>query len=403
MSSRRILHYLSMAHPGGVERHCADFVVQAAQQYPQWQASVLVAGPKIHPYLRTQVQTVADIAQEKYWRGYKLPNYPAGLRHRWRKRVFSRAQPELVVIWNRPARSQALLQLVGQQPWVYWEHGAAWWDQDEPVRRDFFRQTALALVNSNAARRVLELRWGYTGKIQLCLNALRPSVKPINIAPKTLPQQRPLRLGVAGRLTSLKGSVLALHAVKILLDQHCAVELHIAGQGGLLPQLQALARQLGIAQHIVWHGLLDAMADFYRTIDCLLHPALREPFGLVCIEAAAYGCPVITAAVDGLPEAVQHERSGFCLEPQLSLHEYRALGGTLEGLPRYVYSPRQDQLVTPQCVDPGQLADTVLRLLGNAAEYGQLSQNAINSVNTAYDFTKHVDTVIGTLAHYTGH
>ena len=102
------------------------------------------------------------------------------------------------------------------------------------------------------------------------------------------------------------------------------------------------------------------MEQFYRDIDCLLHAPLTEAFGLVAIEAASLGCPVIAAAVDGLPEAVADGVSGYTVAPTLPLAEYVGLGGAHAGfrrsstIPRATRSLRRRSSIRPRSPAPSR-------------------------------------------------
>src|SRR5699024_7217667 len=108
--------------------------------------------------------------------------------------------------------------------------------------------------------------------------------------------------------------------------------LHIAGDGPERERLQRLAHRLGVAGQVTFAGLVADMGAFYGDIDLLIHPALREPFGQIAVEAGAHGCPSIVAAVDGLPEVVRHGDNGLCVTPELPVSDYVALGGAMTDL-----------------------------------------------------------------------
>ena len=59
------------------------------------------------------------------------------------------------------------------------------------------------------------------------------------------------------------------------------------------------------------HALLST---YYRAADVCLVPSRSESFGLVALEAAACGTPVIASAVGGLTTLVDHGRTGFLVE-----------------------------------------------------------------------------------------
>jgi glycosyltransferase involved in cell wall biosynthesis len=282
---------------------------------------------------------------------------------------------------------------VGEERCIHWEHGAAWDKGHETDRRKYFGRVPRAIANSRASARVLELLWNYRGALRVCRNALRPSLVPSLPVRKRYPSGR-IHIGVAARLYPVKGVALVLHAVRLLGRQGIDVELRIAGSGPERESLEGLAGGLGIASCVSFLGSVRDMQAFYRDVDCLVHPPLTEAFGLVAIEAAALGCPVIAAAVDGLPEAVADGITGYTVAPTLPLAEYAGLGGAQYGLPAVVYDPARDSLVATPLVDPAGLAGAVARLFSSAATFEALSARASEHVLGSPSFAQHVEDVM---------
>ncbi len=387
---RTLLHYVSLDGAGGVEQQFVEFLHAAARLYPDRHA-VVACGRGVHPLIEQRL-TAADVPVrfEKYARALKLPKWPPGVRAARQRRIVRRTEPQAVIVWNRLRDSLDTLAAAGPGKCVYWERGASWFAGESAAKRAFLGDVQAVLCNSFAARRMLELRWGYAGQIRVCLNALRPSLRPLTAQPRTLRDNAPVRLGVVARLEPIKGVALAIQALAALRTDNVDAVLHIAGDGPERERLAQLAARLGIAQHVVFAGLVADMSGFYRAIDLLVHPALREPFGQIAIEAGAYGCPAIVAGVDGLPEVITHGETGLCVMPTRPLADYTALGGSTADLPPYVYDPLRDTIDTPRLLEPQALADAVSSLVDAPETYNAMSRAALAAVDRRFDFDTHV-------------
>jgi D-inositol-3-phosphate glycosyltransferase len=77
--------------------------------------------------------------------------------------------------------------------------------------------------------------------------------------------------------------------------------------------VRALVRDLGLANQVrfVAPQPHHRLADFYRAADVCLVPSRTESFGLVALEAAACGTPVVAARVGGLRSLVDDGNTGF--------------------------------------------------------------------------------------------
>jgi glycosyltransferase involved in cell wall biosynthesis len=388
------MHLVSLQQAAGVEAHFTEFVLRARLSHPQWTQGWLNPSRTMHPFVAERLDDrLAHTIRAKYRWGIKLPSKPDRIRS-WHCRVeLAAANTDVLMIWNRTAKSGFVLDAIGADRCIHWEHGAAWDAGRVADRRRYFERVTLALANSNAAARVLRLLWGYSGEVRVFPNALRPSLVPARPLRKRYPGEA-IKLGVAARLFPVKGVPVTLHATKLLVSQGLDVHLHVAGAGPELERLQALARKLGIAARVHFHGAVRDMRRFYENIDCLVHAPLTEAFGLVAIEAAALGCPVIASAVDGLPEAVADGISGYCVPPSLPLAEYGALGGAPGGIPNLVYDPAQDALIEPRLLDPQALAAAVTRLFSDARMFEALSASASEHVLDRPDFDQHVKEIM---------
>jgi L-malate glycosyltransferase len=107
-------------------------------------------------------------------------------------------------------------------------------------------------------------------------------------------------------------SLRALAELKKLLP-HQELRLEMIGTGHLLPELQALSRQLGVEEQVVFHGLKSnhKVADMLaQKADALLLTSRLETFGVVLIEAMACGLPVVSTRSGG-PQDIVTPQTGL--------------------------------------------------------------------------------------------
>ncbi len=391
-----ITHLVSLEQAAGVEAHFSEFVLQARLGEPSIEHGWLNAARSMHPFVAKRLDgALAHSIDAKRWRGVRLPARPRSLRTWHCRKALAAARTDALVIWNRTAKAQFAVDAIGERRCIHWEHGAAWDAGREAERREYLRRVPLAIANSTASARVLQLLWDYRGDVQVCRNALRPSLLPPTPPRKRFPQGR-LKLGAAARLYPVKGLALVLHTIALLRRTH-DVELHVAGAGPELPRLRSLAASLGIADRVTFHGAVSEMAAFYASIDCLLHAPITEAFGLVALEAAAHGCPIVTARVDGLVEAVAEGVTGRTVQPTLSIAEYVERGGAGTGLPQCIYDPDADMLREPRAVDPERLAAEVAVAFADARSYEALSASASAHVRALPTFASHVRDVLAVI------
>jgi len=120
----------------------------------------------------------------------------------------------------------------------------------------------------------------------------------------------PLRLGFVGRLASEKGVQLLVQQMAAWTDAEC--ELVVAGAGDAEYERQLRAQA---PSNVRFLGFVDP-AELYRSIDVLVVPSLvNDSLPTTVIEAYLHGVPVIASTRGGLPELVDHGRTGLLFDP----------------------------------------------------------------------------------------
>lgn len=169
----------------------------------------------------------------------------------------------------------------------------------------------------------------------------------------------PPRLLCVGRVTEQKGFDTAVAAMPFVREMFPDAELLIAGDGDATESLRELACTLNVSDCVKQLGWTpsDQVPGLIDAATLVLMPSRWEPFGLVALQAGQRGRACVAADVDGLPEIVQHERTGLLLPP--------------------------DQ--------PRQWADAICLLLTDRQRIMMMGREARRFVSRQFSLAKHVD------------
>lgn len=82
-------------------------------------------------------------------------------------------------------------------------------------------------------------------------------------------------------------------------------QLAILGTGRLEKDLKSLARELGVADRVLFLGQVPDARRYFRAFDVFALSSDHEPFGMVLLEAMAAGVPLLATACGGAKEVVE--------------------------------------------------------------------------------------------------
>ena len=108
-----------------------------------------------------------------------------------------------------------------------------------------------------------------------------------------------------------------LHAFA-LIQRALPARLVVVGDGPDRLAAERLACDLEVADRVTFAGNLARIENVLAVADCFLLASEMESFGLAPLEAMACGVPVVSYAVGGVPEVVEHDTSGV-LVPMLDI------------------------------------------------------------------------------------
>ena len=121
----------------------------------------------------------------------------------------------------------------------------------------------------------------------------------------------------AGRLEYEKGVQDLLAALPRIRRTHPGTTLTIAGTGTQQEWLLEQARRHRISKAVTFLGAVghDDLVALMHRCDAIVLPSRYEPFGIVALEAAATGAPLVVSTAGGLGEAVTEPTTGLTFAP----------------------------------------------------------------------------------------
>lgn len=135
--------------------------------------------------------------------------------------------------------------------------------------------------------------------------------------PAPLPWDPPVLLCL-GRMVPDKGFDTAVLAFVRVAARYPTARMVLAGDGPARASVEQLVRECGLVDRIDLTGWVDPgrVQDSINQATAVLVPSRREAFGLVALEAAQLGRPVIAARVGGLVEVVADGATGMLVPPE---------------------------------------------------------------------------------------
>lgn len=119
------------------------------------------------------------------------------------------------------------------------------------------------------------------------------------------------------RLVPIKRITMQIDAIKALVSDFPHIRLHIVGNGPDESMLKKQVTRLGLDTHVIFHGYQSgyALGMFYIECDCFLLTSDYEGWGMVIIEAATAGLPIIMTDVGCAGEFILQGKSGLIIPP----------------------------------------------------------------------------------------
>jgi glycosyltransferase involved in cell wall biosynthesis len=310
---RRVVHYVDSDIFGGTEE--AALHLMSSLDHARWEP-VLLHHPDpgvarlVDGARRLGVRTVVV---PRVRRGPRLAGVP------WLWRALYLERPALFhahLTWPRACKQGVLAAWLARVPAVATAHlyvASRLKCRTRPVLRLLRRiiavseevRTRYARELRVPARRLAVVRNGIT---------LPPSIPAPDPALRAdLVRGRPDYLVLTpARLNPQKGHEYILAAAALVPD----ATFVLAGDGPLRGELEARARELGIADRCVFLGHRSDVPDLLAVTDLFVLPSLFEGLPISVLEAMAAQRPIVATAIGGTDEAVIHEVTGLLVPPR---------------------------------------------------------------------------------------
>ena len=280
-------------------------------------------------------------------------------RYRQGKTVVGKAFRMLVAAWPAAAAGDAVIcghavaapaawfvSRVFRKPYFIYVHAL---EITAPRYRRLYRllfRRARGIVAGSVYARQLVV--DYLGLPAACVDVVEPAVtrrilEEAALNDDGLPYGDPARRVIltVGRLRSderYKGHDTVIAALALVRSRIPNIVYWIVGDGDDRCRLEGLARDAGVADCVKFWGTVEDVAPFYRGCDLFVMPGRRvladgrelaEGFGLVYLEAAAFGKPVVAGNCAGARDAVADGLTGLLVDPENAAGVAAAVVGLL--------------------------------------------------------------------------
>jgi glycosyltransferase involved in cell wall biosynthesis len=117
-------------------------------------------------------------------------------------------------------------------------------------------------------------------------------------------------IGCVGRLSPEKGQRVLLRAIKLVLEKNENVRLWLVGDGADKEKLITITQELGVSEQVEFWGMRPDIPELMAQMDLLVQPSHYEGLGIAIQEAMATGVLVVASEIGGIPELIEHGKTG---------------------------------------------------------------------------------------------
>lgn len=176
---------------------------------------------------------------------------------------------------------------------------------------------------------------------------------------------QPIKLIIIGAIRHEKGQHDAIKCLIELRKRNINVELNIVGKGktDYIATLQKFCVDESVTEYVNFVGTVEKPLDYFRGSAMSLAASSNEAFGRIVVESSSVGCPTVASNSGGLPEIIQHGKTGLLYQKH-DIHD---------------------------------MANKVQQLLSDEKKYNAVSQNAMQDVRHRFALKQYVKEINQTI------
>jgi len=182
--------------------------------------------------------------------------------------------------------------------------------------RLLLRRMSTVIAVSEGSRRILQGKGIPPEIIRVVPNAIEDEKLVKAEFRKQLPNNRPIEIVAAGRLSHEKGYDILLEAIAHIHKQAPPFRVNIYGLGPEKSYLEKMVKPLGIDTSVKFCGFVDNVLPILNAADLMILPSRSEGMPNILLEAWSQKLGVVATAVGGVPEMMEHEVNGLLVPPE---------------------------------------------------------------------------------------
>ena len=151
------------------------------------------------------------------------------------------------------------------------------------------------------------------------------------------PQETSFLIGTIAELTKNKGLTYlidAINQIKLRATSHKLQAIFI-GEGEERLKLETQIKSLGLENTIFLAGFMPDAAKYLPGFDVFVLPSIKEGLPYVLLEAMTAGLPIVASDVGGIPDLIEHEKSGLLVKLKDSFDLAQELKKIIQGPEKY--------------------------------------------------------------------